>query len=70
MGFEGSAGQMNRIHERTRIMYKKEQFVFHLFSMQSILYLHNPYLHTQDLSIHSERYPSPSPPQIYLTNPE
>jgi hypothetical protein len=47
MGFEGSAGQMNRIHERTRIMYKKEQFVFHLFSTQSILYLHNPYLHTQ-----------------------
>jgi hypothetical protein len=24
-----------------RIMYKKEHFVFHLFSMQSIIYLHN-----------------------------
>jgi hypothetical protein len=47
MGFEGSTGQMNRIHEGIRIMYKKEQFVSHLFSMQSILYLHNPYLHTQ-----------------------
>jgi hypothetical protein len=38
---------MNRIHEGTGIMYKKEQFVFHLFSMQSILYLYNPYLPTQ-----------------------
>jgi hypothetical protein len=47
MGFEGSAGQMNRIYEGTSIMYKKEQFVFYLFSTQSILYLHNPYLHTQ-----------------------
>jgi hypothetical protein len=47
MGFEGSVGQMNRIYDGTRIMYKKEQFVFHLFSMQSILYLHNPYLQTQ-----------------------
>jgi hypothetical protein len=42
-----SAGQKNRIHEDIGIMYKKEQFVFHLFSMQSILYLYNPYLPTQ-----------------------
>jgi hypothetical protein len=47
MGFEGSACQMNKIHEGTRIMYKNEQFISHLFSTQSILYLHNPYLHIQ-----------------------
>jgi hypothetical protein len=45
-GVRRSAGQKNNIHEDTGIMYKKEQFVFHLFSMQSILYLYNPYLPT------------------------
>jgi hypothetical protein len=38
---------MNRIHEGIGIMYKKEQFVFHLVSTQSILYLYSPYLPTQ-----------------------
>jgi hypothetical protein len=51
----------------TRIMYKKEDFVFHLFSMQSIIYLHNlTFIHLIHLlSERDHRTPEPSskPPQ-------
>jgi hypothetical protein len=51
----------------TRIMYKKEYFVFHLFSTQSIIYLYNLtfiYL-IRPLSERDHRTPEPSskPPQ-------
>jgi hypothetical protein len=51
----------------TRIMYKKQHFVFHLFSMQSIIYLHNlTFIHLiRPLSKRDHRTPEPSskPPQ-------
>jgi hypothetical protein len=51
----------------TRIMYKKEYFVFHLFSMQSIIYLYNlTFIHLIcPLSEWDHRTPEPSskPPQ-------
>jgi hypothetical protein len=62
-GGQRSAGQKNRIYEDIGIIYKKEQFVFHLFSMQSILYLYNPYLPTQIRLSASERYHSPPDPR-------
>jgi hypothetical protein len=51
----------------TRIMYKKEHFVFHLFSTQSIIYLHNlTFIHLiHPLSERDHRTPelSSKPPQ-------
>jgi hypothetical protein len=51
----------------TRIIYKKEYFVFHLFSMQSIIYLYNlTFIHLiHPLSERDHRTPEASskPPQ-------
>jgi hypothetical protein len=49
----------------TRIMYKKEHFVFDLFSTQSILYLHKPlhihrFICLQVNDITNPRYPYPT----------
>jgi hypothetical protein len=46
----------------TRSMYKKEHFVFHLFSMQSIIYLYNlTFIHLiRPLSERDHRTPEPS----------